>query len=277
MEREEFSFSQNILSQTSTQMPTLSQLSTQMPHSSADNTWYSGDSQSLIQPTHIAARVDQIVPQVLAAAEAAKKTKYTAPKWTKGLLKSSDDAAKLKMNDEILRNLSEDLKYVKNQLFQIQQHNQNFFVTNTVKESTDFLIKNIRKEMDGLNNRVKELEEKCINDYAKLNEKLMESLKKQNQEGLFDILSTIADLRENLVAKDILVMGQDHSNDQVKYIHGNVGKGTFTFLGGHDPEDYKHYVGDPPTDLSLHKNSPGYRLILNNVLFPAAKKKKKKT
>ena len=82
---------------------------------------------------------------------------------------------------------------------------------------------------------------------------------------------------KNFVKKHILVMGEDHSNNQVKYIHGNVGKGTFTFLGGHDPEDYKHYVGDPPTDLSLHKNSPGYRLILNNILFPAAKKKKKKT
>ena len=75
----------------------------------------------------------------------------------------------------------------------------------------------------------------------------------------------------------ILILAEDLYSEQVKYIHGNVGKGTFTFLGGHDPEDYKHYVGDPPTDLSLHKNSPGYRLILNNVLFPAARKKKKKT
>jgi len=75
----------------------------------------------------------------------------------------------------------------------------------------------------------------------------------------------------------VLVMGEDPASNQTKYIHGNVGKGTFTFLGGHDPEDYKHFVGDPPTDLSLHKNSPGYRLILNNVLFPAAKKKKRKT
>ena len=75
----------------------------------------------------------------------------------------------------------------------------------------------------------------------------------------------------------ILVLGEDPASDLTKYIHGNVGKGTFTFLGGHDPEDYKHYVGDPPTDLSLHRNSPGYRLILNNILFPAAKKKKKKT
>ena len=81
----------------------------------------------------------------------------------------------------------------------------------------------------------------------------------------------------NLIKKNVLIMGEDPSSNQVKYIHGNIAKGTYTFLGGHDPEDYKHYVGDPPTDLSLHKNSPGYRLILNNVLFPAARKKKKKT
>ena len=82
---------------------------------------------------------------------------------------------------------------------------------------------------------------------------------------------------KNCLKNYILVLGEDPASDLTKYIHGNVGKGTFTFLGGHDPEDYKHYVGDPPTDLSLHKNSPGYRLILNNVLFPAAKKKKRKT
>jgi hypothetical protein len=76
--------------------------------------------------------------------------------------------------------------------------------------------------------------------------------------------------------KHITILGDD-GQDLVKYIHGNVGKGTFTFLGGHDPEDYKHMVGDPPTELSLHPNSPGYRLILNNVLFPAARKKDKKT
>ncbi len=81
----------------------------------------------------------------------------------------------------------------------------------------------------------------------------------------------------NYIKKNVLIMGEDISSEQVKYIHGNIGKGTFTFLGGHDPEDYKHYVGDPATDLSLHRNSPGYRLILNNILFPAAKKKKKKT
>ena len=75
----------------------------------------------------------------------------------------------------------------------------------------------------------------------------------------------------------IVVLGEVPGTDEVKYIHGNLGKGTFTFYGGHDPEDYTHAVGDPPTQLELHKNSPGYRLILNNILFPAAKKKKLKT
>ena len=79
------------------------------------------------------------------------------------------------------------------------------------------------------------------------------------------------------VKNHILVMGEDPSTNQVKYLHGNFGKGTFTFYGGHDPEDYQHFVGDPPTDLSLHRNSPGYRLILNNILFPAARKKERKT
>ena len=82
---------------------------------------------------------------------------------------------------------------------------------------------------------------------------------------------------KNFIKKSVLIMGEDYSINQAKYIHGNVNKGTFTFLGGHDPEDYKHFVGDPQTDLSLHRNSPGYRLILNNVLFPAAKKQKRKT
>ena len=83
--------------------------------------------------------------------------------------------------------------------------------------------------------------------------------------------------REELIKPNVTIMGKIEGTDEVKYIHGNLGKGTFTFYGGHDPEDYTHRVGDPPTDLSLHKNSPGYRLILNNVLFPAAKKKKLKT
>ena len=83
--------------------------------------------------------------------------------------------------------------------------------------------------------------------------------------------------RKNKIKKSVIVMAEAEGSEQVKYIHGNLGRGTFTFLGGHDPEDYQHFVNDPPTQLSLHKNSPGYRLILNNILFPAAKKKKRKT
>ncbi|MEO0102653.1 MAG: asparagine synthetase B [candidate division WOR-3 bacterium] len=83
--------------------------------------------------------------------------------------------------------------------------------------------------------------------------------------------------RRDKIKKKVLILGEIANTEEVKYIHGNFGKGTFTFLGGHDPEDYAHRIGDPPTNLSLHKNSPGYRLILNNVLFPAAEKKPLKT
>ena len=83
--------------------------------------------------------------------------------------------------------------------------------------------------------------------------------------------------RKKFVKQDVLVMGETKAEGEARYIHGEFGKGTWTFYGGHDPEDYQHQVGDPPTDLNLHPNSPGYRLILNNILFPAAKKKKQKT
>lgn len=79
------------------------------------------------------------------------------------------------------------------------------------------------------------------------------------------------------VKSNVLILGENKINDEARYIHGIKGKGFFTFYGGHDPEDYTHRVGDPKTELELHPTSPGYRLILNNVLFPAAKKKKQKT
>ena len=83
--------------------------------------------------------------------------------------------------------------------------------------------------------------------------------------------------RKSLIKPDVVIMGETKSAGEARYLHGTLGKGTWTFYGGHDPEDYQHLVGEEPTDLSLHPNSPGYRLILNNVLFPAAKKKKQKT
>lgn len=83
--------------------------------------------------------------------------------------------------------------------------------------------------------------------------------------------------RKDLVKPGVTVMGENKAQGTVKYIHGEFGLGQWTFYGGHDPEDYQHMVGDPPTDLSLHPNSSGYRLILNNILFPAARKRKQKT
>ncbi len=80
-----------------------------------------------------------------------------------------------------------------------------------------------------------------------------------------------------LIKSNVLVLGENELNDEARYIHGQKGKGFYTFFGGHDPEDYRHQVGDEPTVLDLHPNSPGFRLILNNVLFPAARKKKQKT
>ena len=83
--------------------------------------------------------------------------------------------------------------------------------------------------------------------------------------------------KNQYIKSDVLIMGETKATNEARYIHGELGNGTWTFYGGHDPEDYQHKVGDPKTDLSLHPNSPGYRLILNNILFPAAKKKKLKT
>lgn len=86
-----------------------------------------------------------------------------------------------------------------------------------------------------------------------------------------------AGFSKQYIKKNVLIMGETKAYNEARYIHGDFGKGTWTFYSGHDPEDYQHRVEEPPTDLSLHPNSPGYRLILNNILFPAAKKKKQKT
>ncbi len=83
--------------------------------------------------------------------------------------------------------------------------------------------------------------------------------------------------KREVVKPTVIILAETRAKSEVRYLHGVLGNGTFTFLGGHDPEDYRHFVGDPPTDLNLFPNSPGYRLILNNVLFPAARKQQQKT
>jgi hypothetical protein len=100
----------------------------------------------------------------------------------------------------------------------------------------------------------------------------------QNHEKMINgFMGQTTAFRMPFIKSEILILGENKSLNEAKYIHGSSGKGTWTFYGGHDPEDYQHRVGDPQTDLNLHPNSPGYRLILNNILFPAAKKKKQKT
>jgi len=100
----------------------------------------------------------------------------------------------------------------------------------------------------------------------------------QNHTMIIDgFMGQTTDFKTEFIKSDVLILAENKALGTARYIHGNTGMGTWTFYGGHDPEDFRHYVGDPPTDLNLHPNSPGYRLILNNILFPAEKKKKRKT
>jgi hypothetical protein len=94
---------------------------------------------------------------------------------------------------------------------------------------------------------------------------------------IHEFMGQTTGFRKSRVKPSVTVLAEKPGSDEIKYIHGDDGRGTWTFLGGHDPEDYHHFVGDRPTDLSFHRNSPGYRLILNNILFPAARKKERKT
>jgi hypothetical protein len=114
-------------------------------------------------------------------------------------------------------------------------------------------------------------------DFSAKNDPIPSMLVQDHTNAVAEFLGQTTGFHKGFLKPGITVLGETEGTDEVKYIHGKFGKGTFTFLGGHDPEDYQHAVGDPPTDLSLFKNSPGYRLILNNVLFPAAEKKKQRT
>jgi hypothetical protein len=114
-------------------------------------------------------------------------------------------------------------------------------------------------------------------EFSAKNDPVPSMLTQDHTNSVPEFMGQTTSFRKSLIKPGVTVLAETPGADEVKYLHGDYGKGTFTFLGGHDPEDYQHAVGDPPTDLSLHKNSPGYRLILNNVLFPAAQRKKQKT
>ena len=114
-------------------------------------------------------------------------------------------------------------------------------------------------------------------DFSAKNDPVPSMLVQDHVNAVPEFLGQNTGFRRDKIKSGVLVLGEVEGTDEVKYIHGQFGRGTFTFLGGHDPEDYQHMVGDPATDLSKYKHSPGYRLILNNVLFPAAEKKKQRT
>ncbi|HET7226656.1 MAG TPA: asparagine synthetase B [Candidatus Eisenbacteria bacterium] len=114
-------------------------------------------------------------------------------------------------------------------------------------------------------------------DFSAKNDPVPTMLVQDHVNAVPEFLGQSTGFHKSKLKSGVLILGTVEGSDEVKYLHGNFGRGTFTFLGGHDPEDYQHMVGDPPTDLSKYKHSPGYRLILNNVLFPAAEKKKQRT
>lgn len=121
------------------------------------------------------------------------------------------------------------------------------------------------------------------NDLFALNEfsakwDIIPTILTQNHERIIKgFMGQTTAFRMDRIKSNVIIMGENKSLEEARYIHGTAGKGQWTFYGGHDPEDYRHYVGEPPTDLNLYPNSPGYRLILNNILFPSAKKQKQKT
>jgi hypothetical protein len=114
-------------------------------------------------------------------------------------------------------------------------------------------------------------------DFSAKNDPVPTMLVQNHVAAVPEFLGQSTGFRRSRLKNGVIALAEVEGTDEVKYLHGQFGRGTFTFFGGHDPEDYQHMVGDPPTDLSRFKNSPGYRLILNNVLFPAAEKKKQRT
>ena len=114
-------------------------------------------------------------------------------------------------------------------------------------------------------------------DFSAKNDPVPTMLLQNHVNAVPEFLGQSTGFHKRFIRSGVLALAEVEGTDEVKYLHGQFGRGTFTFLGGHDPEDYQHMVGDPPTDLSRYRHSPGYRLILNNVLFPAAEKKKQRT
>jgi hypothetical protein len=125
--------------------------------------------------------------------------------------------------------------------------------------------------------RRREAQDFTLFDFSAKLDPVLSMLVQDHRQTIKGFCGLTTSFNRKVIKKSIVVLADVPGTDMVNYLHGVVGKGQFAFLGGHDPEDYQHLVGSPPTMLELHRNSPGYRLILNNVLFPAAEKKEKKT
>jgi len=149
---------------------------------------------------------------------------------------------------------------------------KNFHLERTLKyDFSDIDMTTRRREVK------KELDYFSLKDYSAKWDPIPTMLCQNHTSLVKGFMGQTTSFDHTMVKSNVLILGQNKINNEARYIHGIKGKGFFTFYGGHDPEDYTHKVGDPKTELELHPNSPGYRLILNNLLFPAAKKKKQKT
>jgi len=146
-----------------------------------------------------------------------------------------------------------------------------------VKSPYEYEFSNIDATNSRVNKVVRETDFFTLFDFSAKWDPIPTMLCQNHSNLIKGFMGQTTSYRKEVLKPGVLIMGENKRAGEARYIHGEQGKGFWTFYGGHDPEDYRHLVGDPPTDLSLHPNSPGYRLILNNVLFPAAKKKKRKT
>ena len=165
------------------------------------------------------------------------------------------------------------------------QAQQKLDFKNTLAFKDFKLVTNFREyEYSNIDNNIQDrkgLDE--YNDYFKLFEfsakwdPIPTILTQNHKQIIKGFMGQTTGYKKRLIKSEVTIMGENKDIQEARYIHGTLGKGTWTFYGGHDPEDYRHFVGESPTDLNLHPNSPGYRLILNNILFPAAKRKKEKT
>ena len=116
-----------------------------------------------------------------------------------------------------------------------------------------------------------------LNDFSSKNDLIPTMLNQNHEKIIHGFMGQTTTFSSSKIKPNVIILAENQILEEVKYLYGTLGKGFFCFLGGHDPEDYQHFVNEEHTDLSLHKNSPGYRLILNNILFPSAQKKKQKT